>query len=74
MKFITISKTEGLGLRQVIDEADRKATMLLCGSNVAKARFGADAYAVDVWREGGSTVFSVKYRLARSGRPKTFVL
>ena len=74
MKFITISKDEGLGATQLIDQASRRATIMLCGDQVAKARFGADAYVIDVWKEGKSTVFAVKYRLERNRRPKSFVL
>lgn len=74
MKFITISKDEGLGATQLIDQASRRATIMLCGDQVAKARFGADAYVIDVWKEGKSTVFAVKYRLDRNRRPKSFVL
>ena len=74
MKFITISKDEGLGATQLIDHASRRATIMLCGDQVAKVRFGADAYVTDVWKEGKSTVFAVKYRLDRNRRPKSFVL
>lgn len=74
MKFITISKDEGLGVTQLIDQTSRRASILLCGDQVAKARFGADAYVTDVWKEGKSTVFAVKYRLSRNKRPRSFVL
>lgn len=74
MKFITISKDEGLGERQPIDETSRRTAILLCGSQVAKSRFGVDAYVDDVWKEGKHTVFSVKYLLDSDKRPKEFIL
>lgn len=74
MKFITISKDEGLGERQIIDEASRRAAIMLCGNQVAKTRFGMDAYVSDVWKEGKHTVFAVKYLLDPDYRPNSFVL
>lgn len=74
MKFITISKDEGLGETLSIDQSSKRAAILLCGNKVAKERFGADAYVTDVWKEGKRTVFAVKYRFDRNRRPKSFVL